>query len=74
LGESAALWSAIGNRYGQAATLRRLGHAQIRAGQADQARRSMAAALRLFDELGDHTQAAEVRAGVTEIVKELGSY
>jgi DNA-binding SARP family transcriptional activator len=69
---SAAIWQAIGNRYGQAAALHRLGHAQLRAGGADEARTFLAEALRLFEELKDHAQAADVRASLAGIMKAAG--
>ena len=51
-----------GNRRRQAATLRSVGTAECRVGQAAQARQSWAQAAAIFEELGDRTEAAEVRA------------
>ena len=53
---------ATGNRHQQAATLRSLGTAQNRAGLAAEARESWAQAAAIYDDLGDRSQAAEVRA------------
>jgi DNA-binding SARP family transcriptional activator/Tfp pilus assembly protein PilF len=53
---------ATGNRHRQAATLRSLGTAQNRAGQVAEARESWAQAAAIFDDLGDSTQAANIRA------------
>jgi tetratricopeptide (TPR) repeat protein len=51
-----------GNRHRQAITLRLLGRAQARNDLAAEARESWAQAAAIFDDLGDNTQAAEVRA------------
>ena len=53
---------ASGNRRMQAATLRSLGAAQHRAGDAAAARAARARAAAIFEELGDRAEAAEVRA------------
>jgi DNA-binding SARP family transcriptional activator len=52
---------ASGSRHRQAVTLRALGAAQAENGQAAEARRSWTEAAAIFDELGDQTQAAQVR-------------
>jgi len=52
---------AAGNRHRQAFTLRALGAMQAENGQAAQARQSWTEALTIFTELGDETQAAQVR-------------
>jgi DNA-binding SARP family transcriptional activator len=52
---------ASGSRHRQAVTLRALGAAQADNGQAAEARRSWTEAAAIFDELGDQTQAAQVR-------------
>jgi DNA-binding SARP family transcriptional activator len=51
-----------GSRQRQAVTLRSLGRVQARNGLAGEAGQSWAQAAAIFDELGDATQAAEVRA------------
>jgi DNA-binding SARP family transcriptional activator len=53
---------AAGNRNRQAVTLRLLASVQARNGQAQQARESWTRAAAIYDDLGDSTQAAEVRA------------
>jgi DNA-binding SARP family transcriptional activator len=53
---------AAGNRHRQAITLRFLGRVQADNGLAAEAHDSWAQAAAIFDELGDSTQAAEVRA------------
>jgi DNA-binding SARP family transcriptional activator len=62
----------IADRHGQAVTLRRLSHARLRAGEPGEARRLLAEALRVFDEVGDHAHAAEVRASLAEGMEEAG--
>jgi DNA-binding SARP family transcriptional activator len=52
---------AAGNRHRQAFTLRALGAMQAENGQAAQARQSWTEALTIFTELGDETQAAQMR-------------
>jgi len=52
---------ASGSRHRQAVTLRALGAAQAENGQVAEARRSWTEAAAIFDELGDETQAAQVR-------------
>ncbi len=51
-----------GNRRRQAVTLRFLGRAQARCGHPAEARESWAQSAVIFDDLGDSTQAAQVRA------------
>ncbi len=53
---------ATGNRHQQAATLRSLGTAQNRAGLAAEAGESWAQAAAIYDDPGDRSHAAEVRA------------
>jgi DNA-binding SARP family transcriptional activator len=53
---------AAGSRQRQAVTLQALGRVQARNGLAGEASRSWAQAAAIFDELGDATRAAEVRA------------
>jgi DNA-binding SARP family transcriptional activator len=53
---------ASGNRQQQAATLKSLGIAQSRAGLAAEAHQSWSQAVAIFEQLGDSTQAADVRA------------
>jgi DNA-binding SARP family transcriptional activator len=62
LGQALTSHQMSGNRQQQAATLRLLGRAQARSGQAAQARESWTRAARIFDDLGDSARAAEVRA------------
>jgi DNA-binding SARP family transcriptional activator len=57
---------ATGNRRRQAATLRSLGTAQSRVGQAAEARESWRQAAVIFTELGDRTEAEEVHAEQAE--------
>jgi DNA-binding SARP family transcriptional activator len=52
----------LGNRLQQALTLKTLVAAQFKHGMTDQARASRLSAAAIFDELGDHNQAAELRA------------
>ncbi|MFZ0187971.1 MAG: tetratricopeptide repeat protein, partial [Streptosporangiaceae bacterium] len=61
LQEALSSHRAAGNRHRQAVTLRALGAAQTENGQTVQARHSWAEALAIFVELGDETQAAQVR-------------
>jgi tetratricopeptide (TPR) repeat protein len=53
-----------GNRHRQGVTLRALGAVQAERGLAAEARHSRAEAAAIFDELGDMTQAAQVRANM----------
>jgi DNA-binding SARP family transcriptional activator len=62
LRQSANSHQAAGNRNRQAVTLRLLASAQARNGLAQQARESWTQAAAIFADLGDSTQAAEVRA------------
>jgi DNA-binding SARP family transcriptional activator len=66
LRESLAIRRDIGDRHGQATTLRLLGVALGRAGRPDEARASMAEAQRIFEELGDYEQAAEIHSALAE--------
>jgi DNA-binding SARP family transcriptional activator len=61
LQEALSSHRAAGNRHRQAVTLRALGAAQTENGQTVQARHSWTEALAIFIELGDETQAAQVR-------------
>jgi tetratricopeptide (TPR) repeat protein len=65
LAESLDIRRGIGDRHGQATTLRLLGLARARGGQPGKARALLADAARIFAELGDLDQAAEIRAGLT---------
>lgn len=67
LEESLAIRRRIEDRAGQAATLQRLGLARRSAGDLGPAREFLAEALRLHEELGDHTKVAEVRTALAEI-------
>ena len=60
--EALASHQGAGNRNRQAVTLRSLAQAHARLGAAAQARESWIQAAAIFEELGDSTQAAEVRA------------
>jgi hypothetical protein len=57
-----ACHQAVGNRLQQAFTLKSLAAVQASRGLTAQARESRAQAAAIFDELGDGSQAAEVRA------------
>jgi hypothetical protein len=57
---------ATGNRRRQAATLRSLGTAQSRVGQAAEASESRDQAAAIFTDLGDRAEAEEVRAEQAE--------
>jgi DNA-binding SARP family transcriptional activator len=63
---SLAIWRATGERHGQAATLSRLGLAHKRAGRPEEARELLSEAHFILAELGDHGQAAEVKAELAE--------
>ncbi len=67
LAESLDIRRDIGDRHGQATTLRLLGLARTRGGQPDQARALLAEAARIFAELGDLDQAAEIRKSQTSL-------
>ncbi len=69
LSDSLAIWRAIGDRRGQAATLRLLGHARRRQGRRRDARELLTEACRIFEELGDQSQAAELRSGLAELME-----
>jgi tetratricopeptide (TPR) repeat protein len=62
LGQALTSHQISGNRQRQAATLRLLGRAQAHSGLAAEARESWTRAAKIFDDLGDSAQAAEVRA------------
>jgi DNA-binding SARP family transcriptional activator/Tfp pilus assembly protein PilF len=62
LAQSVACHQAVGNRLQQAFTLKSLAAVQASRGLTAQARESRAQAAAIFDELGDVSQAAEVRA------------
>ena len=64
---SLAIWRAHGERYGQAATLGRLGLAQKRAGRLAEARELLSEAHFILAELGDLGQAAEIEAELAEL-------
>jgi tetratricopeptide (TPR) repeat protein len=66
LEESLAIRESIGDRHGQAATLRRLGQAHASAGNADKAHEFLAQAAALYEDLGDHGLAAEVQADLRQ--------
>ena len=66
LQEAVTSHRATGNRRRQAATLRSLGTAQSRVGQAAEARESWRQAAVIFTELGDRTEAEEVHAEQAE--------
>jgi DNA-binding SARP family transcriptional activator len=66
---SLAIWRAHGERYGQAATLGRLGLAHKHAGRPREARELLSEAHFILAELGDHGQAAELQAELTELSK-----
>jgi tetratricopeptide (TPR) repeat protein len=66
---SLAIWRTIGERHGQAATFMRLGLAQRRVGQPEEARELLSEAHLIFAELGDHGQAAEVQAVLAEMTE-----
>ena len=57
---------ATGDRHREAFTLRFLGVAQSRAARPAEAEASWAQAAAIFDALGDHAQAAEIRTGQAE--------
>jgi DNA-binding SARP family transcriptional activator len=61
LQEALSSHRAAGNRHRQAVTLRALGAAQAENGQIAEARHSWTEAVTIFTELGDETQAAQVR-------------
>jgi DNA-binding SARP family transcriptional activator len=66
LTESLATRHDTGDRHGQARTHGFLGLAWRSAGRPDEAHRHLAEAQRIFDELGDHAQAARFRAELAE--------
>ena len=70
--DALAIWESIGDRYGQAATLQRLGQAQLRAGEAGKARALLAQAIDLYDDLQDHAQASAVRAELSAMTRRTG--
>jgi tetratricopeptide (TPR) repeat protein len=66
LEESLAIRESIGDRHGQAATLRKLGQAHASAGNAGDAHEFLTQAVALYEDLGDHALAAEVRADLRQ--------
>ena len=62
LGQALASHQSAGNRHRQAVTLRFLGRTQAGHGLTAEAHASWAQSAAIFDDLGDRTQAAEVRA------------
>jgi hypothetical protein len=66
LWQALAVHRATGDRHREAFTLRFLGVAQSRAGRPAEAEVSWAQAAAIFDDLGDHAQADEIRAGRAE--------
>jgi tetratricopeptide (TPR) repeat protein len=62
LGQALASHQSAGNRHRQAVTLRFLGRTQAGHGLTAEAHASWARSAAIFDDLGDRTQAAEVRA------------
>jgi DNA-binding SARP family transcriptional activator len=67
LRESLAIHREIGDVHGEAATLRLLGLAVDRAGNRAEARALLAEAARLFEDRGDHAEAAAARAALAAI-------
>jgi tetratricopeptide (TPR) repeat protein len=66
LRESLAIRRDITDRHGQATTLRLLGLALRRAGRLEEAQGSMVEAQRIFEELGDYEQVAEIHSNLAE--------
>jgi len=66
LRQALAVHRATGDRHREAFTLRFLGVAQSRAGRPAEAEVSWGQAAVIFDDLGDHAQADEIRAGRAE--------
>ena len=66
LWQALAVHRATGDRHREAFTLRFLGVAQSRAGRPAEAEVSWGQAAVIFDDLGDHAQADEIRAGRAE--------
>jgi tetratricopeptide (TPR) repeat protein len=62
LQEAVVTHQAVGNRFQQALSLKTLAMAQRRHGHPAQAKKSRAEAAVIFEELGDHERAAELRA------------
>jgi DNA-binding SARP family transcriptional activator len=69
LDRSLAIRRDIRDRYGEAVTLQLLGQAMRQGGQAGDALGPMTEAQRIFDELGDHRQAAEIRSLLDELLE-----
>jgi len=72
LTESLAIRRVTGDRHGQARALGFLGLAWRSAGRPDEAHRHLAEGERIFDELGDHAQAARFRAELAEPAEPAG--
>jgi DNA-binding SARP family transcriptional activator len=72
LAESLAIWRDIDDSHGQAMTLGLLGAALRRAERLDEARDALAEAQSIFDRLGDHDQAEEIRVGLAELASVVG--
>jgi tetratricopeptide (TPR) repeat protein len=70
--ESLAIRRDIGDRYGQARTLRRLGSALLRTGQHGPGRELLSGSLDLFEALGDQPRAAEIRASLAGLISDAG--
>jgi DNA-binding SARP family transcriptional activator len=70
LSEACRVFAAQGHLPGQAGALKNLGLAQHRADQPDLARKSLEAALALFDLLAEPTQADDTRSALAELVSE----
>jgi tetratricopeptide (TPR) repeat protein len=58
---------AVGDRYGEAHDLRRIGAVHSRAGRPDQAREAWTQACGIFEALGEDRRAAELRAQLAEL-------
>jgi DNA-binding SARP family transcriptional activator len=67
LRESLDIWYRIGDQRGQAQTLALLGRASRCEGKPEEARESLTQAKRIFEELGDHAQAKQMRAALAEL-------
>jgi len=67
LTEAHRLHMASGDLMGQAGTLKHLGRAHRDAGQEDQARESLAAALTLFEKLKADAEAQAIRSALTAL-------
>ncbi|MGE5134304.1 MAG: BTAD domain-containing putative transcriptional regulator [Gemmatimonadota bacterium] len=67
LRESLGIWRSSGNRHGEATALYRLGMAIHQSGDLAAARGTFSEALQLFEKLGDHDQADQVRLSLGKI-------